>query len=87
MEHNDIQFDEPEYRIPRRRIQRNLFVDFLLNNKIAKDTQQATYILLGFVIIVGILIIFIFIKSNSNSSQEEIRLQIDKAIKATDAPK
>lgn len=69
MENNEIQFDEPEYRVPRRQIQRNLFVDFLIKRGWAKDKQQAMYILFG---VIGVCILVTFWFFTKGGSEVEI---------------
>ena len=69
MENNDIQFDEPEYRVPRRQIQRNLFVDFLIKRGWAKDKQQAMYILFG---VIGVCVFVIVFIQFGNTSDAEL---------------
>lgn len=59
MEKNEIQFDEPEYRMPTRQIQHNLFVDFLVKRGWVKDEKQATYILFGVVIFCVAVMLFV----------------------------
>ena len=54
MENNEIQFDEIEYRMPARKVQRNLFVIFLIKRGWAKDEKQAIYILFG---VIGVCIL------------------------------
>lgn len=60
MENNEIQFDEPEYRMPTLQVPRNLFVDFLINKGLAKDKQQATYILFGVIGVCVLVVIWFF---------------------------
>lgn len=60
MENKQVQFDEPEYRMPPQKIQRNLFINFLIDRGWAKDKQQASYILLGGIGICILIMIWVF---------------------------
>lgn len=65
---NKIQFDEPQYIMSTRRIQLNLFVNFLIKIGLAKNERQAMYILFG--VIGGCILITIFFLSYSKSELE-----------------
>ena len=71
MKNNQIQFDEPEYRVPKHQVQRSLFVDFLIKKGLAKDQQQAMYILFG-IIGVSVLITMLSLKSKTITPPDNI---------------
>tara|TARA_B100000745_G_scaffold152730_1_gene99960 strand:- start:7417 stop:7659 length:243 start_codon:yes stop_codon:yes gene_type:complete len=57
---NKVTFDEPVYSAPRS-VVRKTYQDILIRYGIAKNREQATYILIG-VIVLGIIFSFIMIK-------------------------
>ena len=69
MENNEIQFHKPEYRIPTRQIQRNLFADFLVKKGWAKDKQQAMYILLGVIGVCVLVTMFVMFGGKNEPDQ------------------
>lgn len=75
-DNNKIKFDEPQYRMPTRQVQRNLLVDFLINKGWAKDGQQAMYILFGVIGVCVLVTVWIF----AGGSQEEIILPAEQII-------
>jgi len=64
MENNEVKFDEPEYRAPRLQVTHNSFIDFLIKKGLAKDEQQAMYILFG-VIGISVLVSLWFFRGNT----------------------
>lgn len=86
MDNNEMQFDEPTYRMSPRQVHRNLFVDFLIKRGWAKDEQQAVYILLGVAAVASITAIWLFMFGGNSDVQEESALLIEETIKNTNAP-
>ncbi len=58
MEDNRVQFDEPQHTVTKQQVGRKSFVDFLVDKGLAKNKQQATYILFG---VIGVCILIIFL--------------------------
>jgi hypothetical protein len=84
-ESKKIQFDEPVYKRPLSRTKpQNKFASFLIEKKIAKDEDQATYILLGIVGACILVVIFYMFSGGSPEifTEEEVRiLDIGRPIK------
>tara|TARA_B100000745_G_scaffold70940_1_gene42435 strand:- start:6428 stop:6700 length:273 start_codon:yes stop_codon:yes gene_type:complete len=61
-----VQFDEPTYKSPvRKQSTQHLLADFLVRNNLAKNNQQATYMILG-IAILAIIISLWMISSSRN---------------------
>ncbi len=58
-----VQFEEPEYRAPSGIESHSTFIDFLIKKGIVKSKQQATYVLLG-IIVIAIILSFFLLNSN-----------------------
>ncbi len=64
-----IQFDEPTYGTPYRPPQNRGLVNWLLKKGIAKDKQQAQYILVGVAVVAIVVGLFAFSSGNTNTIQ------------------
>jgi len=71
MEDNKVQFEEPEYRVPRQQIQHSSFADFLIKKGWARNEQQVVYILLGVIGVWVFFTVFFILKSSSTEITEK----------------
>ncbi|HEC93883.1 MAG TPA: hypothetical protein ENI56_00730 [Candidatus Kaiserbacteria bacterium] len=63
MSNGGVQFEEPGYRAPSRTESHSTFIDFLIKIGIVKSKQQATYVLLGIIIVTVIITFFVLSSS------------------------
>ena len=71
---DDVQFNEPRSRLPKIHIKRTIFANFLIKTGLAKNKQQATYILLGIIGVGVFIMIMLLINGDDqrNFSKTEI---------------
>ncbi len=81
---NDVQFDEPQYNMPRPQVRHNSVVDFLLERGWAKDEKQAVHILFG---VIGACILVSFWFFTRNNSEVEIPRGADIVNSPDEPPK
>jgi len=64
-----VEFDEPQFsNVSHSKKTRKIFTSFLIDSRIVKDEKQATYVLLG-IVVLSIIVSIFFLNSSSNYEQ------------------